>query len=326
MIKLSVIIPAFNAEAYISRCLNSILVQEVDESCLEVLIINDGSKDKTEEIVLEYTQKYSNFFLYNKENEGVSCARNMGVNLAKGEYILFVDADDELYQGALRLIYDFLSRNDVDMVVTNQVDLCNSREFRRKKPSIQERVIYSGIDAFEKGYLRYNAGGSICSRKFILDNGLQFPPHIKNGEDTIFFGLCQQFAQSYVYLDIDFYKIHLENNSASRQSEINKTRNLIDTVNCLQQIRNEIKNKNPQKTFCVIERITYLLLSNLTYSAVKCNYGLKNVSKSVCLNQLLPIKINACAKKTNYIQLLILNISYKLFYFLVYIKHGKAIG
>lgn len=109
MIKLTVVVPAYNVEKYISKCLESLVNQTYNE--LEILVINDGSSDETEKIVKEFENKYKNLKLLNKINGGLSSARNYGINFAKGEYITFVDGDDYLdkktYEDVMeKLIYE----------------------------------------------------------------------------------------------------------------------------------------------------------------------------------------------------------------------------
>ena len=90
--KISIVIPTYNSEKYIARCLDSVLAQE--ERDFEAIVVNDGSKDKTAVLVEEYVKKDKRIILINQENGGVSKARNTGLDRAQGEYIFFVDSDD----------------------------------------------------------------------------------------------------------------------------------------------------------------------------------------------------------------------------------------
>ena len=106
----SIIIPVYNGEKYIEFCLNSIISQALKD--WELILIDDGSTDKTPELLHKYVNK--NIYLISKSNEGVSVARNKGLDIAKGEYILFVDADDILYPNALSTLYDSQKKMKVD--------------------------------------------------------------------------------------------------------------------------------------------------------------------------------------------------------------------
>ena len=93
MCKISVIVPVYNIDQYLDRCVSSIISQSCFEQ-LEVILVNDGSTDKSPDKCQEYAEKYSNIVVINKDNGGVSSARNAGISAAHGQYIAFVDGDD----------------------------------------------------------------------------------------------------------------------------------------------------------------------------------------------------------------------------------------
>ena len=117
-IRYSVIIPAYNAEKTIRRCLDSLVSIIRDD--VELLVINDGSGDRTGEICQEYAERYSNVRYFCKENGGVSSARNMGLDEAAGEYILFVDSDDFVTEEYFE-ISDNVTRIQPDFVLLSHV-------------------------------------------------------------------------------------------------------------------------------------------------------------------------------------------------------------
>lgn len=117
--KISIIVPAYNCEKYISSCLNSIINQGFDD--FEVIVINDGSCDKTGEIALEYTKKDKRIKYFSQENKGPSSARNLGIKEAKGEYILFVDCDDWLNSDYLQKLYSAIIKSGSDIAVSNLI-------------------------------------------------------------------------------------------------------------------------------------------------------------------------------------------------------------
>lgn len=115
---ISIIMPIYNAEEYIEESLNSILNQDDKDVTYEVLMINDGSKDKSEEICLKYSENYDNFKYIYKENSGVSATRNIGLDIAKGKYILFLDSDDMLTSETLGHIFHLFEKfqNESDIL------------------------------------------------------------------------------------------------------------------------------------------------------------------------------------------------------------------
>lgn len=115
MPKVSIIIPIYNVEKYLRNCFDSVLNQKFKD--IEVLAINDGSPDSSQEIVDEYAAKYDFIKSYIKENGGQSDARNFGLTKASGEYVFFLDADDWLDENALEIMYNRAKNDDSDIVI-----------------------------------------------------------------------------------------------------------------------------------------------------------------------------------------------------------------
>lgn len=109
--RISVVIPVYNAEEYLRDCLNSILCQSLDINQIEVLMVNDGSVDNSEEICREYAEVYPNFKLFSKENEGLPKTRNFAIQRAKGKYISYLDSDDKYSPETLKNVCDFFDKH-----------------------------------------------------------------------------------------------------------------------------------------------------------------------------------------------------------------------
>lgn len=118
MSKISVIVPVYNTEKYLHRCIDSILAQTFTD--FELLLIDDGSKDNSGAICDEYAAKDSRVRVFHKENGGVSSARNMGLDNAQGEWITFVDSDDVLYESALSVLYT--NKQDAEIITASIED------------------------------------------------------------------------------------------------------------------------------------------------------------------------------------------------------------
>ncbi len=116
-LKYSIIVPVYNVEKYLDKCLNSIAKQSYEN--FEVIIVNDGTKDNSQKIIDKYTKKDERFKGYIKENGGLSSARNYGLKYVTGDYLLFVDSDDYLDINLLSQLNDTLTRNKVDLVRFN---------------------------------------------------------------------------------------------------------------------------------------------------------------------------------------------------------------
>ena len=101
--KISIVVPVYNVEKYLDRCIKSLLNQSIEE--YEILLIDDGSKDNSGKMCDEYQRRDSRIKVFHKENEGLGLTRNYGMNQAAGEYILFVDSDDYIAQECLKDLY-----------------------------------------------------------------------------------------------------------------------------------------------------------------------------------------------------------------------------
>lgn len=114
----SVIVPVYNVEKYLSSCLDSLVNQTLDFSKLEIILVNDGSTDSSEEICRHYSEKYKNVFLYSKENEGLSKTRNYGLDMAHGKYIFYLDSDDSLRSDTIEAVTSYFDTvyDETDLV------------------------------------------------------------------------------------------------------------------------------------------------------------------------------------------------------------------
>ena len=115
MPKVSVIIPVYNVEKYLVECLNSVTNQTLKD--IEIICVNDGSTDNSADILDNYAQKDSRIIVIHKENEGVSVARNLGIDKSTGEYLMFVDSDDILTLTACQKAYDTVTKDNSDMLI-----------------------------------------------------------------------------------------------------------------------------------------------------------------------------------------------------------------
>lgn len=175
MPKLSIIIPIYNAEKYLARCIDSVLAQPLKE--IELLLVNDGSPDRSLAICEEYAKKDSRVKVLNKANGGVSSARNMGLDHAQGEYVTFIDADDWLDEGT---ITEELLNGGFDVI-----KLPRDRGSRLR--SYDETLSFSNSKEskrFAAEHYNCECWGKIYKRSLIGD--LRFRLGIRIGEDLIF--------------------------------------------------------------------------------------------------------------------------------------------
>ena len=149
MTKISIIVPVYNVEKYLSECLESLISQTLSD--IEIICINDGSKDSSLEILEKYAQKDKRIVVINQENSGVSTARNTGMKCANGEYIGFIDSDDWIDSDFYEKLYNSAKNNDADIVVASII--------RYRKCVQKYRVKYTN----EKVYTDLQDKISACS-------------------------------------------------------------------------------------------------------------------------------------------------------------------
>lgn len=179
--KVSIIVPAYNEEVNIEKCINSIMNQKYKD--FELIVVDDGSKDSTLDICQKLAMKYDNLFVFHQENMGESGARNTGISKANGEFIWFVDGDDEVYEDSLQIMMDSIDE---------ECDLCICRfdSDRECKQSDREGK-YSKEDfldealSFEGFYYAVN-WNKLYRRSVIIDNDLKFKAGIFWATDNLF--------------------------------------------------------------------------------------------------------------------------------------------
>lgn len=181
--KLTIIIPAYNAEKTIEKCIKSIITSSSDD--FEVIIIDDGSVDSTKEIVEKYIEKDNRILLISVENKGVSNARNIGLCYARGKYITFIDSDDYFFDYSVDLMLKKID-HDVDLhvfsYVLNKQGSKRNILFENKIMDQKECVKKHVIDSIDLN----TCWGKIYKKELIQKNNIIFPLEQKIGEDSIF--------------------------------------------------------------------------------------------------------------------------------------------
>lgn len=189
MKKVSVIIPIYNMEKYLSKCLDSVVSQSFYNS-LEIVCINDGSSDSSLQILQEYAAHHNNLIIINQNNSGVGIARNNGIQHATGEFIAFMDPDDYyLEPDTLELLYSSAIKHNV-MICGGSLseDHNNGKWIRKEFEGIykkytfsEEKLIAYSDYQFDFGFYRF-----IYNRKFLIQNNIYFPPLIRFQDPPFF--------------------------------------------------------------------------------------------------------------------------------------------
>ena len=198
---ISVIIPMYNAEKYISKNINSILSQTY--SYFELIIVNDGSTDNSLDVVYKFSDERIN--IISKENGGVSSARNLGLSAAKGDYVFFIDADDYIEPNTLEKFVDVIDSYNPDLIICGIFSetyknsghdlLCYDEKFYASKKEFKKDIISLYSHA-----LLYNVWNKLFKREILLKNNISFPD-IGFGEDCV-------FNQDYILHSNSFYNLN----------------------------------------------------------------------------------------------------------------------
>lgn len=226
--KFSVIIPAYNAEKYIKKCINSVLCQEYND--IEIIVINDGSSDNTGEICKEFEKKNANVLYFSQENMGQSVARNIGIKHATGDYIIFLDADDYMSVGSIEKICSKLEEECFDAITFNvgRYDEYGKKIENITPKGIDEKLYLSGYDYIIKyGYtVPVVAWMWILRREFILENNFSFMEG-RLCEDVEWTAKWFPYAKKIGYINAELYCQVLASGSTMRSKNLKRSKDLM---------------------------------------------------------------------------------------------------
>ena len=212
---ISIIIPIYNVEKYMEKCLNSVVNQTYNN--IEIILIDDGSKDKSREICDNYAKKDNRIKVVHKENNGVSSARNTGIDMSKGKYITFIDSDDYIDTDYIETLYKLCTRNDADIAICGVKDedfdgnVVNESNEIKKKLNKKEML---------KELLSEQHFFGVCWAKFykkdIIGN-IRFNENMKIAEDFEFlYKLLDKVNVAYVDTTKKLYHFLIREGSATK--------------------------------------------------------------------------------------------------------------
>lgn len=207
--KVSVIIPAYNIENYISKCVQSIIEQTLKE--LEIIIVNDGSTDNTLKLIKDLSLIDKRIKIIDKSNQGSIEARKTGLEIAKGEYVLFVDGDDWLDVNTLEKLYKSAINNNSDIVIYNAYTCCNNT--KRKLNIYSKDIEKDCIKNLLLGKIYPTLWAKFISLKYIKNNKIEFVSDISYAEDLATSASLFMYNPKISYVNEYLYNYNLRESS-----------------------------------------------------------------------------------------------------------------
>lgn len=251
MVDISIVVPIYNAEKTLNKCIESIINQTKNE--LEIILINDGSKDSSESIIKKY--KDTRIKYIKQENKGIGKTRNLGIKLATGKYIMFVDSDDYLEKNACKLLFDKAFSNSLDLVV------CDFYIEKGKAISEEKLIDFKTCNLKDLPNLVYDINlapwNKLYKTEFLKENNIKFVETLKY-EDAPF--VCEALDKAKkigkVNKCLNYYVINEKSETTIRDEKV------FDIIKIVGKIRNYFKDKSYMKE--TIDKLTVRILMNYT--------------------------------------------------------------
>lgn len=268
MSKVSVIVPVYNVEKYLEKCLKSVVNQTLED--IEIILVNDGSTDGSMKIVNKYVKKYpKKIKLLEQENQGVSDARNNGVKLATSKYIMFVDNDDFINKDMVEKMYNKISAEQADIVIcgNNVVDekgnlVDKTYPWKYQNSKFNEQFVFSNMCVWNKIY----------TKDLIIKNNLKFRSRVWY-EDLDYSFKAVAVAKKVCFLEENLYNYLLRNTSIMHNNNIKKNSDLFLTFD---EIIDYTKKKKIFEKYK--DEIEFLCIQHMYLSAI-VRVSIMNVDK-----------------------------------------------
>ena len=248
MKKVSIIIPVYKVENYLSRCIGSVLAQEYSD--FEVILVDDGSPDRSGEICNAYAQKDRRISVIHKQNGGLSSARNAGIDAATGEYLFFLDSDDVIHPQALEILYQGIRETGTEILVGDFFRFHDKDVLHFEKPDriafevLDEREILGRLCTAQQGYANLvSVCGSLFSRK--LFENLRFPEGRLFEDEFVTYRLYHK-AQKVGLVNIDLYWYYVNNCGITQNLSLQKR---FDEYDAQMQRIQDLHNWNLDKQY-----------------------------------------------------------------------------
>lgn len=277
-IKVSVIIPVYNVEKYIEECVKSVLNQTLKE--IEIIIVNDGTKDNSMKKIEKFLSD-ERIVIINKENGGLSSARNVGLEVAKGKYISFVDSDDFINERMLEDLYE--NSSEADIVFSNIILYDEITKIKKKRKNINTKLKKQDKGFYFWRYMGTEVWNKIYKRDFLKRENIKFIEGIIF-EDVPFVFYSLFLASKVKYIDKYHYYYRVNRENSIMNTEHKKEKLCISTEKILTEIsnmENKIKNNEFINLRLLIWKFYYFSDKQKIKGVNVKNYELKNFERKI---------------------------------------------
>ena len=273
---LSIIVPIYNAEKYVRTCIESIYKQDLNEKNFEVIIINDGTTDRSMEFISDIIRQHSNIIVIDQENQGLSMARNNGMAKAKGEYLLMIDSDDLLIANSVSILLEKAIETKAEIVTADYIQMNNDEieiyltdSFQNKKEGLIIEEL-TGDDFLKEEYCR-NIWRNLYKREFLKSNNISFIPSI-TAQDVPFANECYLKAKKCLNIQWPFIIYRWGNSTQTTMYfTFKKAQDLCKVITTLWSFTriSNLSTVARQKQIDITYAYFYRLISASTYGHIK---------------------------------------------------------
>jgi glycosyltransferase involved in cell wall biosynthesis len=229
MLHLSIIIPVYNTEKFIKKCIDSCLNQNIQNNNYEIIIINDGSTDNSLEIINSYVKNNDNIHVFSQSNKKQGSARNNGLTKAVGEYIWFIDSDDWINENILKELIDYVFEKKPDILRFDAVNHFPNQLIRERKSYHVPNKIYKGEEVFLENKFSICVPFHLFKKSFLLESRLKFIEKIFF-EDNEFMVKAFYKADKFQFYEKVLYNVRIRSNSSTRNNEITRKLDILKVI------------------------------------------------------------------------------------------------
>lgn len=270
--KISVIIPVYKAENYLAACIDRVLTQTFGD--FELLLILDGSFDRSELICIEYAQKDSRIRIFKEEHMGVAYVRQVGLNESKGDYIIYVDADDEIESTYLEELYNKAIDDGTDMVICDYVELTNEGTIEKsQQPSELTGIAY--LNDILSGKCYGALWNKLMKRTTVLKSSSSFPINLSMREDLVFLSNLLPYISKLSYIPRSLYRYERRNAGSLTNNYLNESVQYYNqevTWNSLILRNKYLSSEIYMKMINYYHELAYITLKSDLFTQEKWNY------------------------------------------------------